>query len=119
MNKNFSAMAALLRGEGHEYAPFQDLKQGEVVKTGDELTETIFAPDPFTGVPRSDIALMMSKDTRPEVAQYIRDALQQPRQSISTDDPDFALSTIKDRRESLQEYADRLRSLFQPDKISE
>ena len=89
------------------------------MEPGDELTESIFAPDPLTGVPRSDIALMMSKDTRPEVAQYIRDTLQQPRQSISTDDPDFALSTIKDRRESIQAYADRLRSMFQSPKQDE
>lgn len=115
MKSNFTAMARLLRGDDASYAPFVETSSSAVM-TGDDLYESIFAPDPFTGVPRSDISIMMSKDTRPEVAQYIRDTLMHPRSGISTDDPDFALATVKSRQETIAQYADRLRELVSSQK---
>lgn len=83
----------------------------------DSLISFIFAPDPSTGVPRSDLAFSMSKDTSPEVSQFIRDTLQRPIESGErTDDPDLALDTIKSRSESLSQYADRLREIVTKDK---
>lgn len=84
-----------------------------VALPGDDLLLTIFAPDPLTGVPRSDLGIVMSKDKSPEVAQYIRDNLMHPvtDNSVPLDDADFAIQSIKDRRESLNQYALRLRQL--------
>lgn len=81
--------------------------------SGDDLLVTIFAPDPLTGVPRSDLGIVMSKDKSPEVAQFIRDTLMHPipDDSVRSDDADFAISSVKDRRESITAYASRLRSL--------
>lgn len=80
---------------------------------GDDLLLTIFAPDPLTGVPRSDLGIVMSKDKSPEVAQFIRDNLQRPinDNSVPSDDADFAIQSIRDRRESISQYALRLRQL--------
>lgn len=79
----------------------------------DDILLTIFAPDPLTGVPRSDLGIVMSKDKSPEVAQYIRDTLMRPisDNSVRADDADFAISSVKDRRESITAYASRLRTL--------
>lgn len=84
-----------------------------VPNSDNEILSLIFAPDPVTGVPRSDLAVLMSKDTAPQVSQFIRDNLLSPRSVsfVSVDDPDLALQGIKSRNESLVDYADRLRSL--------
>lgn len=80
---------------------------------GDDLLLTIFAPDPLTGVPRSDLGIVMSKDNSPEVSQFIRDNLMRPLNdnSVHSDDADFAIQSIRDRRESISQYALRLRQL--------
>lgn len=78
----------------------------------DEVGELIFAPDPRTGIPRSDLALIMSNSARPEVAEYIRQTLQRPLpDSVLSEDPDEALRFVKNTRESLEAYADRLRGI--------
>lgn len=78
-----------------------------------ELIKLIFAPDPVTGIPRSDLAVVMSKDTAPEVAQYIRDNLLTPLpDSVSAgDDPDLAIAGIKQRDVSFEDYAKGLREV--------
>lgn len=78
----------------------------------DELVDYIFAPDPVTGVPRSDLAYIMSKDAAPEVSQFIRDTLLRPNPSApTTEDSDLALDSVKNRGESVEAYASRLREL--------
>lgn len=81
----------------------------------DPILALIYAPDPVTGIPRSDVALEYSSDVSDELHQYIRSVLQQPRQSSSAgDDPDLALASIKDLRESNEEYFNRLREICNP-----
>lgn len=78
----------------------------------DEVVSLIFAPDPVTGIPRSDLGVIMSKDSAPEVAQYIRDNLLRGVSSPSgADDPDFVLDSMRSRGESLDSYSERLREL--------
>lgn len=80
----------------------------------DDVLQLIFAPDPVTGIPRSDLAVMMSRDSQSEIAQYIRDVLLSPVQSNpGIDDSDFALEATKSRGESLAVYAERLRDIVQ------
>lgn len=82
----------------------------------DSLINFIFAPDPLTGVPRSDLAFSMSKDISPEVAQFIRDNLQRPiEMNERTENPDLAIDTIKSRSETLIEYADRIKEIVNKD----
>lgn len=78
----------------------------------DEFTSLIFAPDPVTGIPRSDLAVIMSKDTAPEIAQYIQSHFQSPLPSSpGVDDPDVAIDGIKRPGESIDQYAERLRQI--------
>lgn len=84
------------------------------------LYETIFAPDPVTGNPQSDLAYIMSKDKRPEVAQFIRDNLMQPLpDTASIDDPDLAMEAIKGRNEDIVSYGERLRQIISGSKDNE
>ena len=70
----------------------------------DNVLKLIYAPDPQTGIPRSDLAVMMSKDARPEVAQYIQSKLMssQP-DSVRAGDADTALEFTKNHGETLAE----------------
>lgn len=80
----------------------------------DNILSLIFAPDPLTGFPRSDLALIMSKDAAPEVSQYIRETLMKPISDIGPSgapDADTALDTMRAKNEGLTEYAERLRSI--------
>lgn len=94
---------------------FHDVKGSDIVKSNrSELEELLFSPDPETRVPRSDIAVMMSADTRPEVANYIRDVyFRKVGNSVSTESADLALETLRDRGESISEYASRLQNIVQ------
>lgn len=88
-------------------------------KATDSLQALIFAPDPQTGIPRSDLAAVMSKDTASEIRQYITDNLLRARSDSasvgsSSSDADFVLSSMRNRGESIEAYADRLRELSNP-----
>lgn len=86
-------------------APFEVLQV-------DEIGSLIFAPDPRTGIPRSDLAMIMSKSARPEVAEYIRQNLQRSLpDSARSDNPDDALRLTKNVHESLEAYGNRLREI--------
>lgn len=80
----------------------------------DPVLVTIYAADPVTGIPRSDLQVIMSKDASLEVSQFIRDTLLQPSSSpsVSTPDADFALEATKSRYESVYQYADKLKSII-------
>lgn len=73
-----------------------------------QLKSVVYAVDPVTGHPQSDIATVMSKDTNPEVARYIRDNLLQPRQDSGTLDVDEALASVKTQNMSTEEYQNQL-----------
>lgn len=81
-----------------------------------ELERMLFAPDPITGCPRSDIAAIMSKDLSPEIRDYINSTLMRAIPSSSAPDADTALAGIRDRRESVEAYADRLREFMETSK---
>lgn len=74
-----------------------------------KLITEIFAPDPVTLNPRSDLHFMFSSDSSPVVSEFIRSTLARPVVSGSvTDDPDNALESMQFRGESSQDYALRL-----------
>lgn len=83
----------------------------------DDIVKLIFAPDPQTGIPRSDLGMLMAKQASPEVSKYIHDTLQKPiDSSVGAPDADTALSMAKEYGESFEDYANRLRALCTPKK---
>ena len=86
--------------------------ESDVVRQEDSVINLIFAPDPDTGVPRSDLALMFSKDKSPEIAQYIQDTLMRPvNDGSGAPDADTALEFMCSRSERVEDYANRLREI--------
>ena len=71
-----------------------------------QILGVIFAPDPETGMPRSDIAIYMSEKTNPQVRDYINKFLmnQLPDSPTMVHDDDTALDGVIDRR--VQSFAD-------------
>lgn len=83
-----------------------------VDKTSDEMTKLIFAPDPITGNPSSDIGLIMSKQAEPAVAEYIRTHLATPVQEVAgASTPDEAEACAPHRGETRSAYISRLRDI--------
>lgn len=91
---------------------FHEIEENEdIVKEQDAIITEIFAPDPDTGLPSSDLHLVLNKDTRPEIRAYIEQNLMSPRSTSAespADNPDVALDLIKDRRENVDQYKQRL-----------
>lgn len=80
----------------------------------DKFLEEIFAPDPRTGVPRSDLHFIFSADKSPAVAEYVQNVLQMNHKgSISSlpDDPDSALDLVQGRMTDAQ-YVEKLTSII-------
>lgn len=92
-----------LKPEKRKKRLYQDDKVNEVVNTDNPLHSLIFASDPITGLPRSDLQIIMSKDSNPEVANYIRDNLLSPHNSGGTDNPDEALVCTRTQAQSLSD----------------
>ena len=87
----------------------------EVLPENDAITKLIFAPDPHTGIPSSDLGMLMSRQATPEVSKYIHDVLQRPIGVKSgLPDADSALEMAREYGESYESYANRLRSICSP-----
>lgn len=79
--------------------------------TSDGLLSAIFAPDPETGMPRSDLHIQLQGSLDPKVAEYVRRTLQQPLPSdIGHTDPDVVLDNARRFNEDVETYVQRLTS---------
>ena len=80
-----------------------------------ELQSVVYAADPVTGLPTTDIARIMSVDSNPQVAQFIRDNLMAPNPNYQpgVDDPDLALDCIPRDGENFEQFSNRLRGRTQ------
>lgn len=88
--------------------PAAHVRQSDV--NNDEMFRVVFAPDPVTGLPMSDVRLLVNKDTNPQVQQFIRNHLMDNKfESPRAGTPEQAHSAIRQYGESITAYADRLR----------
>lgn len=88
--------------------PAAHVRQSDV--NSDEMFRTVFAPDPVTGLPMSDVRLLVNKDTNPQVQQFIRNHLMDKKfESPRAGTPEQASSAIRRYGETITAYADRLR----------
>ena len=76
-----------------------------------ELQSVVYAPDPVTGLPTTDIVRIMSADCNPQVAQFIRDNLMSPNPNYQpgVDDPDLALDLVPRDGEDFEQFSSRVR----------
>lgn len=80
----------------------------ELVKDG--LLSVIFAPDPATAMPRSDLHIALSGSLDPTTQEYIRRSLQAPlpESGVGHSDPDVVLDNARRFNESIDRYVTRL-----------
>ena len=89
------------------------IQRSNFTKENDELMSVVFAPDPVTGLPCTDIGFMMKHKDKPEIAQYIQQRLQVAHESgVGSDNPDDALLAIRKYKEDIISYAQRIRDNF-------
>ncbi len=96
-----------------------EIKPKHSEKESDNILSEIFAPDPCTGHPSSDLYFVMSKDKDPVISQYIQDTLLKSNESVSApalSTADDALATVKTSAMSLNEYKQNLKNLLVYDK---
>lgn len=85
------------------------------VKKQDEMISLIYAPDPVTGLPSSDVGMLLKHQDRPEIQRYIQQRLQFAHESVKgVDNPDDALSAIRAYKEDIRSYAQRMKDTFSP-----
>ena len=86
----------------------------------DPIINSIFAVDPLTGKPSSDLSMIYSSNTPDDVKQYIRSQLAVAQKQISVA-PDVETSEFSVKRafETREEYFDRIRSFVQSNSKSE
>lgn len=103
-----------------EYKPNPIVSSPQPVKKQDELLSVIYAPDPRTGLPSSDVAMLMKNKDNPEVQRYIQQRIQIHHESVAgAQSPDDAIQAIRKYREDVVSYANRLRDGFNPEPTSE
>lgn len=84
-------------------------KTDEIDNSRPEIEKLIFAPDEYTGHPRSDLAYILSKDSSPEIAQYVRENLLQAHtQTSQSHNIDEVLTATKSAFESDESFRNRL-----------
>lgn len=106
--KNFRGLAHLRVDVGLEDIGQGVTKSREIPKDG--LLTAIFAPDPVTSMPRSDLHIALSGSLDPTTQEYIRRALQRPipETGVGHPDPDVVLDNARKHNESIDAYVQRL-----------
>lgn len=85
------------------------------IKKQDEMLSLIYAPDPVTGLPSNDVAMLLKNRDNPEIQRYIQQRLMIARDSVrGADNPDDALASIRAYKEDVIAYAQRMKDTFSP-----
>lgn len=79
----------------------------------DERIRVIFAPDPETGWPDSDLQVLVSDKQRPEIKEFIRSTLMSVQKPLSKTDEDTAMLTCPNAQETRAQYIARLQEFGQ------
>lgn len=83
--------------------------KSESIQPDNSMLNIIYAPDPISGNPCSDLFFQLSND--PSVKEYIARELQSYRiQMEKVDDKDLALDFTKTQFEATEKYFERLRN---------
>lgn len=93
----------------------ENIKAPEIypVRDNDEMLSVLYAPDPVTGLPCSNAALLYKDKDKPEVQEYIQKRLFQVRQSVAgAESADDAIQAIRGYHEDLASFGSRLRDNF-------
>lgn len=102
-------------------APIVDYSLGEPIipekieNNPNEVFNMIYAPDPLTGRPRSDLGTYLSENTSPVVRDFIERQLRQDFSANISKTPDGISDSdiiylTKDKNETLSDYQERVKA---------
>lgn len=91
----------------------RSFKESSFVDKNDNILNEIYAPDPNTGFPRSDISVILSHSTDPVVTEFVNKVILSPSPSENYgDNKDIALELVRQYGENESSYIDRLQSII-------
>lgn len=86
----------------------------------DPILNSIFAEDPLTGKPASDLSVVFSSNTPEDVRQYIRSVLAQSQKTLrAAPDQETSEVSVKRAFETRQQYINRITEFVQSNVNSE
>ena len=85
-----------------------------------QLLDVIYAPDPFTGLPQSDIAVYLSDKVDPAIREFVASQLMTPNpnpQGVDDANSDILYDLVRQDGESVSDYAVRVREMVAQDSL--
>lgn len=120
MDKNLSKLAASFPAFRFIGSPFVvDVQEVELKNDAtNQLLDVIYAPDPFTGLPQSDIAVYLSDKVDPAIREFVASQLMTPNpnpQGVDDANSDILFDLVRQDSETVFDYAVRVRELVASD----
>ena len=85
-----------------------------------QLLDVIYAPDPFTGLPQSDIAVYLSDKVDPAIREFVASQLMTPNpnpKGVDDANSDILFDLVRQDGESVSDYAVRVREIVSQDSL--
>ena len=85
-----------------------------------QLLDVIYAPDPFTGLPQSDIAVYLSDKVDPAIREFVASQLMTPNpnpKGVDDVNSDILFDLVRQDGESVSDYAVRVREIVAQDSL--
>lgn len=98
-----------------------DVEEIEEKQSADnQVLDVIYAPDPFTRLPQSDVAVYLSDKVDPSIREFVASQLLTPNPEVKgVDDAnsDILFDLVRQDGESVQDYAVRIRDIVASDSV--
>lgn len=122
MDKNVSKLAASFPAFRFVGSPcVVDVQDVEVKNDSEnQLLDVIYAPDPFTGLPQSDIAVYLSDKVDPAIREFVASQLMTPNpnpKGVDDANSDILFDLVRHDGESVSDYAVRVREIVAQDSV--
>lgn len=85
-----------------------------------QLLDVIYAPDPLTGLPQSDVAVYLSDKVDPAIREFVASQLMSPNpnpQGVDDANSDILFDLVRQDGESVADYAVRVREIVAQDSV--
>lgn len=90
---------------------FHDVKSNTNIVDNKVIVD-MFAPDKDTGLPCSDVHIMLQGSLAPELSEFVRRNLMQPMPESSAPDADTALALVRGKNESVSSYQQKVKNFI-------
>lgn len=122
MDKNLSKLAASFPAFRFIGSPcVVDITEVDLKNDSEnQLLDVIYAPDLFTGLPQSDLAVYLSDKVDPAIREFVVSQLLTPNpnpQGVDDAHSDILFDLVRQDGESVSDYAVRIRDIVSEDSV--